>query len=265
MTREALIGHLRERLEASSFPRLQVLFILSVAGAAAFVTSVLLLALGLDEMPVRYGVAGLAGYLTFLLMIAAWIAWQRGRWSGEDLLDVPDPLPLDTPWPQSGDRVGDTLFEGGRSGGGGASSSFDAPALTARAGSNANTRALPALERSSGGGGWSFDDDTFVWIVVAAAAACAGFVAVGYVIYAAPVLLAEVALDAALVSTLYRRLRRDDVGHWSGAVVRRTWMPAAVLIVSLMVGGYALQYLAPDARSIGGVVRALSADGQALR
>lgn len=261
MTRDALIGHLRDRLEASSFPRLQVLFILSVAGAGAFGTSVLLLAVGVDTIPVRYGVAGLAGYLVFLLMIAAWIAWQRGRWSGDELLDVPDVVPLDPPWPRFGDRSGDTLFEGGRSGGGGASSSFDGPALTARAGATTNSRAMASLEQS-GHGSWSFDDDTFIWILTAAAAACAAFIAVGYLIYAAPVLLAEVALDAALVSTLYRRLRREDVAHWSGTIVRRTWMPAAILIISLMAGGYALQYLAPQARSIGGVIRVLSGDAR---
>ncbi len=76
-------------------------------------------------------------------------------------------------------------------------------------------------------------------------------------IYAAPVLLAEVALDAAIVSTLYRRLSKQDMSHWALTVVRHTWLPALVLIVFAAIGGWALQKAAPDARSIGGVLRAL--------
>ena len=84
-----------------------------------------------------------------------------------------------------------------------------------------------------------------------------GAVAIGYVIYAAPLLLSEVALDAAVASTLYRRLRKDDVSHWAVTVLRRTWIPAAAIMLFAALGGYALQRVAPEARSIGGVVRAL--------
>jgi hypothetical protein len=82
-------------------------------------------------------------------------------------------------------------------------------------------------------------------------------VCIGYVIYIAPLLLAEVALDAALVSAAYRRLRKEDVGHWTGAVFRRTWVPAVILVTFMFVAGYAAQRIAPEARSIGGVIRAL--------
>jgi hypothetical protein len=72
------------------------------------------------------------------------------------------------------------------------------------------------------------------------------------------VLLAEVALDAALVTTAYRRLRRTDARNWIGSVLRRTWAPALVLIVMLAIVGSLLHRVVPEARSIGGVVRALS-------
>jgi hypothetical protein len=78
-----------------------------------------------------------------------------------------------------------------------------------------------------------------------------------YVISVAPVLLAEVALDAAIVSTLYRRLHKQDMSHWAVTVVRRTWVPALLLLACAAVGGYALQRAAPEADSIGGVVRAV--------
>jgi hypothetical protein len=249
---------LRGWLEASSYPRLHASLIVFVSGASAFVATLTLLAGGVDSMPLRYGVAGAAGYLVFLLMIRAWIAWQRNRsaWDGDlpidgGLIDVPR-------LPRPSAPSGEGLWAGGQSGGGGATGDWHVAGIAPRSGGAA--RSLPA--RASGGG-WSIDLDLddLIWIVIALAAACAGIVAIGYVIYAAPLLLAEVALDAALVSAAYRKLRREDAGHWAGAAVRRTWIPATVLIVSLVAAGYALQRVVPEARSIGGVLRVLTSSG----
>jgi hypothetical protein len=121
---------------------------------------------------------------------------------------------------------------------------------------------MPA--RGSGGSGGSlfagaFDDDA-VWIVLALAIAAAGLVAVLYVVYAAPLLLAEVALDAAVMSGIYRRLRRDDAQHWTTGVFRHTWIPALVIVACAAGVGFCAQQIAPEARSIGGVIRAIAAD-----
>jgi hypothetical protein len=106
-------------------------------------------------------------------------------------------------------------------------------------------------------GGWSLDLDDFAWLLVAVACALGGLFAIAYVVYIAPVLLAEVALDAALVSALYRRLRRDEAGNWLTTVLARTWAPAFVILVLASATGFALEKAAPDARSIGGVIRSL--------
>jgi hypothetical protein len=74
----------------------------------------------------------------------------------------------------------------------------------------------------------------------------------------APVLLAEVALDAAIISVLYRRLRHDEQGYWLTTVISNTWIPALVLVVFAFGAGFALQQVARDARSIGAVVQSLS-------
>jgi hypothetical protein len=66
-----------------------------------------------------------------------------------------------------------------------------------------------------------------------------------------------VALDAAIISVLCRRLRRDEQGYWLTTVLRRTWMPAAILVVFAFLTGFALQQAAPQARSIGAVVQAV--------
>ena len=51
--------------------------------------------------------------------------------------------------------------------------------------------------------------------------------------YAAPVLLAEVALDAALVAGIYRKLRKEDARYWLGSALRHTWLPAVIAAVCL--------------------------------
>ena len=112
--------------------------------------------------------------------------------------------------------------------------------------------------RAATGSGLGLDVDELWPILLAVACALGGLVAIGYVIYSAPVLLAEIAVDAAIVSGFYRRLRRKEPSHWALTTVKHTWLPAMVLILFAAIGGFALERIAPEARSIGGVVRALS-------
>jgi hypothetical protein len=260
-SRVTLVAELRDRSLRESFPRLQILIILSIAGLAAFGSSVFGLNAGLAHMGVRYPLAALVGYVAFLAIIRVWIAIQRTRSQPRDAAHGADFNPLDLVDP--GDLVGSGAREisavpfrglgGGSSGGGGASGEWLESA-----------RILP-VDRAAGGtlkavgkGGWTPDADDAWPLVLAAICAAGGVIALIYVVYAAPVLLAEVARDAALVTTAYRRLRRNDARRWIGSVVRRTWAPALVLIVMLAVAGSLMHRAVPDARSIGGVVRALS-------
>ena len=79
------------------------------------------------------------------------------------------------------------------------------------------------------------------------------------VVSSAPVLLAEVALDAALVGTVYRRLRHEDRSYWAMTALRQTWVSAALLVTFMTVLGFALQQLTPGGDSIGDVIRRLLA------
>jgi hypothetical protein len=214
--RDDLIAAIRARVIEPGRPRLVVLVILSLAGAAAFTTSVAALRLGLDSMALRYPLATTIGYLTFVVLIRVWIALQRDE-------HVPDPADIAD--------AGDTMSE-----------------------------LLPSHRDGPPEGDWfggSFDIEEGWFVVLALACALGGVLALAYVIYIAPLLLAEVALDAALVSAVYRRLRREEIGWWAASVVRRTWIAATVLVVFMGIAGFALGQMAPDARSIGGVVAEL--------
>lgn len=228
------LDRMRAHLETHNWPRLHCLLMVTLAGAAAFLSSFVLLSLDVPSMAVRYGVAALAGYLTFVMLIRAWVAWKRHQLESEidpDLVDAVTSLDW-TPGSPRG-SVEPPVFAGGRSGGGGASGSYG----------------------DGGGSGFSLalDADDLIWLVVIAAAAFAGVAAIAYVVYVAPALLAEIILDVVVAGRIYKGLRRHDSAHWTRHVFRRTALPAAILIVFAVVAGYALQQIAPDARSIGGV------------
>ena len=245
------MAHVRERLLGEGYPRLTTAIILSASGGCAFLFSALALAAGLESMGWRYLLAALVGYLAFALFVRAWIAYRRG-WGGPDF-DIPD---IDLP---SGVRSASEpkLFFGGRSGGSGGGAVWDQPASGSNTVPLARGSVAESSIKTSGRLGGALDLDDFWYLVLAAACALAGLTAMIVVVYSAPVLLAEVALDAGLVSTVYRRLHRRDVRHWTGSLLARTWLPAAVVVASVAVAGFALQRAVPDARSIGAVFRAI--------
>lgn len=242
-TRDALISRMHDRLIRGRAPRLQLGIIVTLAGSFAFLTSVVCLRLGLESMAIRYPLAVVAGYLMFLALIRGWIGWQRHGRSMDPLADLASNVDVShvtvptrhapiEPW------------HGGRSGGGGGG------------GGSGWAEGFSTLPTAGGRGSSAAIDLDEAWpVVLAAICAVGGLLAILYVIYAAPVLLAEVALDAAVISALYRRLGKKDVSHWAATVVRRTWMPALVLVVFSAVGGYALDQVSPDARSLGAAIR----------
>ena len=69
------------RLLATSFPRLQMVLILSLAALSTFLSSASLVAMGLTSMGFRYALAVLGGYSFFMLLVRLWIAYQTRNWS----------------------------------------------------------------------------------------------------------------------------------------------------------------------------------------
>ena len=215
--RHVLVSAMRGRLVDRGWPRVAMMLIVALSGAAAFGISVAALRLGVDDMALRYPSATLVGYVMFILLIRVWIVLHRDGDVASHSGDLIDAI----------DAMGEAL-----------PASSGGPAAPEWFGSN-------------------LDVDEAWFIVLAILCALGGLIAIAYVVYIAPVMLAEVALDAALVSTVYRRLRREDAEWWAISVLRRTWLPAAALTLFVAAGGFALQQVAPDARSIGGVVQEL--------
>lgn len=236
---------LKQRLLAGSFPRLQMVLVLSLAGLGAFLCSAALLHGGLGNMMARYFLATAIGYALFLVLIRLWLEYQRRRWSFD--LGLPD---VDL-----GSSPSTPSFSGGGGsfGGGGATGSYHASPGLPLPGSA--SEASPSLADS-------VPDLDEAWpVVLGLAALLAALTALGYLIYASPVLFAEVLLDAAVVGAVYRRALRRRRDHWLRGVLRRTWLPAAALCAFVGLIGFSLQAAAPEASSLGAALRSWRAWG----
>jgi phosphotransferase system glucose/maltose/N-acetylglucosamine-specific IIC component len=76
-----------------------------------------------------------------------------------------------------------------------------------------------------------------------------------YVVYAAPMLFAELLVDGALSYALYRRIKAADSPHWLESAVRRTALPFVLTGVFVSVTGAAMAVWTPGAHSIGQVIQ----------
>ena len=111
-----------------------------------------------------------------------------------------------------------------------------------------------AEKGSSKGFSLDLDDAKGALPLIAAIAIIAGLIACASVIWQAPQMLAELLADGAAAGAAYQGLRASR-GDWTFGVVRRTWLPAAAILVTFVLLGVAGHYLKPGADSIGDFFR----------
>jgi hypothetical protein len=223
-----------------------MMLIVSVAASVGFLASFALLRAGVDVLWLRYLIAVGLAYLGFLCLLWCWLRLRR-----DDALDNLELL-------SSGARdAGSASIQpswqpgGGRFGGGGASGSFDDEASVARVVSR-------DLAPSGGGSGAAdaggFDLEELAFVLIVIAALVGALFAAFWIIWAAPALLAELVLDAALAAGLYRRVHAIEARHWLRTAVRRTVVPFVAVALLFALTGLAMQLAVPEARSVGQVL-----------
>jgi hypothetical protein len=265
-------------------PRVQMSLILASTGAAGFLASFLMLHLGVSTMWLRYLLAVLFAYAVFLLLLRLWLFLHSraplGEWSELPL----DLIQSDLIGASRSSEASASAFGGGGDfGGGGAGGSWDggvsaglqhaAPSCDAGGAAVGGGGMGSNVGSDVGSGGGSgllsgldiFDADSegCAFFLIAVALVVAGTLAALYVVYAAPLLLAEILVEGLLLSGLYRgmkKARRGVGGDWLGAAVRRTWLPVLLTLVTFAAAGYFLQRAAPSARSLGEAWRMISSD-----
>lgn len=250
LSRTQATNLLRRRIERASYPRIQMMLMVMLTGASGLLCSFVLLHLGLESMPWRYPMALLGAYLFFLFMLWVWL-----RFKADDLADAVDMVgnTADQLPDISSFKLGPSVRsgEGGDFGGGGASASFDGPAEaeTASLMQTAEDTTSSLSDAGNALDGVADGDELVIPLLVIALLVGLAMASL-YVVYTAPALMAEVALDGALSYTLYRKLKKSDQQHWLQTAVRRTVWPFLLTAVFVTLTGYGLHVLAPEARTI---------------
>jgi len=222
--------------------------IVMLTGIVGFIASFSMLRAGIHAMWLRYPLAVAMAYLGFLSLLWVWLRVKTDDVMGD--LGIADAPSGNGGWGGPSDEP--FSGGGGHFGGAGQSGSFDPPG---------DPGLVEALSDADGSGAVSATADVAsgldleeLAVILAVIAALVGALwAAVTVVSTAPTLFAELLLDGALASGLYRRLRRVEGDHWLGTAVRRTaWRFLGVAVLFSLVG-VTLQALAPGARSIGQV------------
>jgi hypothetical protein len=229
----------------NQWPRLLVMIILGLTGVSAFLTSALLLRLGMTPMVVRYPVAIAAAYGVFIMLIGLWLWLQRQEPDMDDLTEgVLDGAMRNVDMTSAsggGNQLADIS-------GGGWSAGAPTPATS---GGGSSSIDLPGVDVD-------LDLDDLIWVVLAIVVLIAGLLAIFYIVYIAPVLLTEVLVDGLLAAGLYKTVKRAEGRHWMMTVVRKTAIPAALAMIFFAIAGFCVQKIEPKASSIGEAWRLMS-------
>lgn len=253
------------RLDADGYPRLQMSLLVGLTGLAGLFASFLMLHAGVDAMGVRYPLATGAAYGVFLVLLWLWLRTRAEDWVDASL-DVPDFSSGGGggggSTPAEGVDLPDISAGGGNFGGGGASSSFQfddslpSPALPDVGGDGVGSLGEAVGEAVGGADEGAIP---LALILLVAALIAVLLLASLYVIYLAPALFAELLVDGALSASLYRRMRGLQTRHWLESALRRTALPFLLTAIGLGLAGHGLHVLAPEAHSLGEVVRVMGA------
>jgi hypothetical protein len=209
---------LRARIESRHAVRLHCAIILFACFGVSIAVTWLLLQLGVATMWLRYALALIAAYFTFLLGVRLWLHYTGyRRIHGE----VRDPADVET------DLV-DAVARG-RAGGG--ASDF-----------------APSDLGDVGDGGCAM-------VVVLAALVVAVAGSVLWLMYAAPAILVDAAFAALLSAGLVRSAGRAPDEDWLGSVVRNTRLAFTLVFVVVVVFAMAAQHYFPEARTLAEVWR----------
>jgi len=244
---------IEQRLLATSFPRLHMILILSLAALGTFLSSASLVSFGLESMAVRYLLAVVGGYLSFLSFVRVWIAYQTRNWAfGRQPRGQPRSFDANVDLPDLG-ALGDFGGAGGAdfAGGGGA---FGGAGASGSCGASSEGGASGALDAVGSA-------DEGLPILIAIIALLGGLIALGFVVYSSPMLFAEVLLDVAVLGAVYKKNKRHERSHWAAGVLGRTYKPALILGMFAAIFGFAVQRVAPQEKTLGAVLTAYEARG----
>jgi hypothetical protein len=221
-SRDRAIQRLKAAVERRGWSRFQMFFFLFIAAATGVFASALGHAAGVNSMAIRYPLCVGIAYVAFLFLLSLYVSQHRSnrKRSGVNPVDgsLLDLANVQPPIPSLGHHA-------------------------------ATTNSVP--RQSSGGfdvGG--VDGEGIVVVLLIVVALGAALLAGGFVLYQAPVIMAEILVDGALFLGLAKRIDRLETRHWLATAIRRTWIPLVLVTVTFMLVGAALESVVPGATTM---------------
>lgn len=222
--RRRVLRGLRVYFANQRWPRLIMSAILLLTGLCGFLGSYVMLDAGLERMWLRYPLAVLFAWVVFVGLMRLWAETERRLFVRIEQFE--------------------RLCRGEDPG-------------EARALPQVTTEALCDWVDFAGNFCPDEEGGCLLWIllVVLGPLLLASIIGLCGILLGAPALIAEVFLDACLVAALYRRVRKVDRRWWISGLFQRTYVPVLWTVLTLALAGATMQVLAPNAKSIGGVVK----------
>jgi hypothetical protein len=229
----------RQRIVRQYMVRFHMSLLLAATMASGVLCSKLLLMAGLNSVLFRYPLSVLGAYLVFTGLARLWVAYvlinavaSRGHsfFPGQSSASSSG-IDVDAGFLPGGGSSSEpgVSFGGGDSGGAGASGVWDA--------SGPEPSAIPA---SSGGGGGGFhfpsidldfDFDDGFWILIVLGLLILVLAGVGgYLIWAAPQILPDLALNTLFASSITGAAKRAETRGWMVSVIRATCIPMLLIL-----------------------------------
>jgi hypothetical protein len=211
---KAPVIHAVSVITRSLWVRFHMTLILLLVLLAGIGSSVVLMKLGVGSMPVRYVLAVLLGYASFLLGVRLWLWYAQGALPHlrREVIEVDQGTRRASMPPERGSSDGPDLGD------------------------------LANLGDAVG----SADDGCLVVAIVGLIVVVLGGM-VGYVLCATPEILGEAVVQLAMAAALRRKGKTWDGGHWTGSVFRATWGLALIAIFAAAIIGLLLQAKCPSA------------------
>lgn len=257
---QALVASVEKHLERRSYPRLQMMLIVSLTGATGLLASALLLRLGMQSMVQRYPVSVLIAYGAFLALLWLWMRQIADHYSNltPAQLTADDAraeslraATLALPPANAADPVGSLGAVRGLSlqESQARSRLIEWPYQVVRFVLDLLNRIVEGIFRAIGTVMGETEELMIPILVVLLFLGMA--LASVYVVATAPALMAEVLVDSTLSFTLYKRLVKTEERNWLRAAVTRTLWPLVGTVVFVTLIGAVLSDMAPGARTIG--------------
>ncbi|HEX7418979.1 MAG TPA: hypothetical protein VF505_03775 [Thermoanaerobaculia bacterium] len=253
---------LADALQHRFYLRVHMAAMLTATLLAGLIVTRLLLAAGVRNFAVRYGIAVVVAYAVFITSVKLWLAYigfcaaaarRRAGSTGDDWFDC---LNMgsggSSSW--SGGSSSSSVSEGGgKFGGGGASGSWGdgaaksnviAAAAVPPQSSAKKSSSSSSSSKKSGGGGDFGELVLVLLIILLVVAVIASF---AWMIWAAPTILSEVAFNAVLAGALAKHAQTATHGNWVGSVMKKTMIPFLLILTLAILVGYWAQKVCPVA------------------